>query len=589
MLASLKLAALEMKLWAPVDDVVLLATSRYPRGLLEEATAPLLRRQKLGIDDINKLLRLMRWRRSSSSEELDFAGTGGGGGDPSHVHLTVLLRCSEEDMTSSGLSRCLQSMSSMAPPRRRGPAPPPPATEGDCEYIRCLRLCLVDTMHVLYLEALARLPAATARRHIRGLMLAGHCYGLLDPVSNIVLNSIWYDIAFPAPPPLATDEEEEGDVLDNRCLLRLERRSVDGLVALVVGARATTAPVSELEAKSCDLSDNDALQTAMLDAHLTEADGRGNNLFATVAEAAKHPQPLALAEFLASVAPEQLDRLRSLLSPRGPAGRATTPLSCAAIEQIYELLRGGGCGHGHRPCSPAPALVPELCPGALRTLASKKEAFKEQQRFIRGVLRDLLHRYAASHPKEPPRYDLGVVCGAAVDDPRLLGWACYHVNFLAASAIPDNDDGHHHHTLFFAEFWLLGATLDSTRALRLDSIRTLRLDESEPAFCRPVALSAHQLGRCFHCEGKPSRILHPATGSYHTNAGKDIKDATIPFRYWNTFGGARSEASVDGEPQLQSDFVYFDHTRDARFAELLNKVARAEKKEKGRFMRVHER
>ncbi|CAN6208665.1 unnamed protein product [Urochloa humidicola] len=143
----------------------------------------------------------MRWRRSSSSsEELDFAGTGGGGGggDPSPVHLTVLLR-----------------------------------------------LCLVDTMHVLYLEALARLPAATARRHIRGLMLAGHCYGLLDPVSNIVLNSIWYDIAFPAPPPLATDEEEEeeeGDVLDSRCLLRLERRSVDGLVALVVGA--ATAPVS---------------------------------------------------------------------------------------------------------------------------------------------------------------------------------------------------------------------------------------------------------------------------------------------------------------------------------------------------------
>jgi hypothetical protein len=59
MLAALKLAALVTKLWVPVDDPLLLATCRYPRDLLEEATAPLLRRQKLGRDDINKLLRLM--------------------------------------------------------------------------------------------------------------------------------------------------------------------------------------------------------------------------------------------------------------------------------------------------------------------------------------------------------------------------------------------------------------------------------------------------------------------------------------------------------------------------------------------------
>jgi hypothetical protein len=255
-------------------------------------------------------------------------------------------------------------------PRRR---PAPSYQQGDCEHIRCLRLCLVDTMHILYLEALARLPTATARRHIRGLTLAGHCYGPLDPISNIILNSIWYDMAFP--PPLAADTE--GDVLDNRCLLRVERRSVDGLVALV-GAAALLSEhevVEYLCYASCDLSG--VLQQT------------GAMLFATAAEAAKHPQHLALGKFLASIAPEQLDHLRSLLSPRDG------PIRTATIEEICALLRGW-----HRP-SPASAPTPvPLCVEASRTLASKKEAFKEQQRFIRGVLDELLHRYAASsHPK----------------------------------------------------------------------------------------------------------------------------------------------------------------------------------------------
>jgi hypothetical protein len=134
---------------------------------------------------------------------------------------------------------------------------------------------------------------------------------------------------------------------------------------------------------------------------------------------------------------------------------------------------------------------------------------------------------------QEPRYDPDVVCGTAVDDRCSLGAACYHVNFLA---IPD-DDGRRRQTLFFAEFRQLGTHLDY-------SVRGLHLDESEPAFCLPVPLSAQHLGRCFLCEGRTSRILHPATGSYYTNAGKGIKDATVPFLYWNTFG-AVLQASVD--------------------------------------------
>ncbi|TVU12555.1 hypothetical protein EJB05_46206, partial [Eragrostis curvula] len=545
MLAALKLAALEAGLWAPVDDFVLLATSRYPRDLLEEATAPLLRRQKLSRDDIDRLLRLMQWR----SNEQQLAGAGGGYNPV--VHLTILRR--PEDMDSM-LSSCLQSMSMASPTPRRVTALPTPSHQADCDYIRCLKLCLLDSMHVLYLEAIARLPTATARRHIRGMMMAGHCYGLMDPVSNIVLNSMWYDTAFPPPPRddgiSRSAAVEEGDVLDNRCLLRLQRRSLNGLVALV----QATGSLSEHEAveflcyNNCDISDNNVLQSAMHAALLSTH----RNPFTTASEAAKHPRPLALGMFLASIAPEKMDLLRSLLRPQAGSERTTT-LSHAAVEQIYQVLR-----REQIPQLP-PVSVPALCPEASRTLAARKDAFKELQYFIRGTLQHLLCQYAASHQKEP-RYDLGVICGAAVNDRRLLGSVCYHVNFLASSANVPDVNGPRRQTLFFAEFGQLGT--------RRDPKPDFRLDESEAAFCLPVAFSADYLGRCYHCEGQSSRILHPVSGRYHTNAGKDIKDSGLAFRYWNALG-SEAEALLDRE-QLESDFVYFDHTRDAQFARRLN-------------------
>ncbi|KAF7109760.1 hypothetical protein CFC21_109970 [Triticum aestivum] len=54
---------------------------------------------------------------------------------------------------------------------------------------------LQDTIHGFYLEALARLPAGPGFH--RSLVMAGHCYGPLDPVSNIIVNTVWHHSAFP--------------------------------------------------------------------------------------------------------------------------------------------------------------------------------------------------------------------------------------------------------------------------------------------------------------------------------------------------------------------------------------------------------
>jgi len=58
--------------------------------------------------------------------------------------------------------------------------------------------------------------------------MAGHCYGPLDPVSNIIVNTIWYDAAFP--PAM---ELELGMVVSTPGLLRIETRSMYGLVSFL--------------------------------------------------------------------------------------------------------------------------------------------------------------------------------------------------------------------------------------------------------------------------------------------------------------------------------------------------------------------
>uniref|UniRef100_A0A0E0M867 Uncharacterized protein n=1 Tax=Oryza punctata TaxID=4537 RepID=A0A0E0M867_ORYPU len=78
------------------------------------------------------------------------------------------------------------------------------------------------------LRALAKLPAGDLRSHFhRSMLMAGHCYGPLDPVSNIIVNTIWYDAAFPPAAKL------ELDVIGTESLHRVENRSMYGLASFL--------------------------------------------------------------------------------------------------------------------------------------------------------------------------------------------------------------------------------------------------------------------------------------------------------------------------------------------------------------------
>jgi hypothetical protein len=252
----------------------------------------------------------------------------------------------------------------------------------------------------------------------------------MDPISNIIIGAVWYDANFPlqdaARPTMAHD------IVDTLPMLRTVSRSLHGLVALLHATSAKKLPLHEILKylcyAQCDLS-------VMLQPHLHQ-DERSPNPFAAAATAAQHPQASAFAGFLTSLAPTKLDQLRSLMMT---ATAKDCPLSHQSLTLIYSILREETSAT-MIPWRPRP---PKLCNAALSILTRKREAYAQQQSFIRGRIEQLLQDYAVVNPSEPS-YDLDFVCGAALADhthPR------YHVNFMAAAT-----ESGFKNTLFFADF-----------------------------------------------------------------------------------------------------------------------------------------
>ena len=65
------------------------------------------------------------------------------------------------------------------------------------------------------------MPATELRScYHRSMLKAGHCYGPFDPVSNIIINTIWYNTVSPP------SQRPEIDIISTGSLLRIEARSL---------------------------------------------------------------------------------------------------------------------------------------------------------------------------------------------------------------------------------------------------------------------------------------------------------------------------------------------------------------------------
>ncbi|KAL6905387.1 hypothetical protein ACP4OV_002988 [Aristida adscensionis] len=153
-----------------------------------------------------KLLRKLRRRSSLSAER----------------KLTRLLRRPTPELRDGGGEDDNDSV------WRRAASRLPCPTSVPFNHTTFLKRALQDAIHGFYLQALARLPAGELRsRFHRSLLKAGHCYGPLDPVSNIILNTIWYDAAFP--PTVKLDM----DLICTLSLHQMENRSLYGLASFL--------------------------------------------------------------------------------------------------------------------------------------------------------------------------------------------------------------------------------------------------------------------------------------------------------------------------------------------------------------------
>jgi hypothetical protein len=156
-------------------------------------------------------------------------------------------------------------------------------------YTQTLKLLLLDKIHVHYLEALARLPGDALRNsyHV-GLLRAGFCYGPMDPVSNIIINSVWYAITFPT----HTDFEVGFEVamISTNILRRIECGSLYGLVAFL---RALFNTLTEHDALWFLLVSNidAALAIKMVEEQGHVMSGAYNNAYMNAAHDSWHPDP----------------------------------------------------------------------------------------------------------------------------------------------------------------------------------------------------------------------------------------------------------------------------------------------------------
>ncbi|XP_044409049.1 uncharacterized protein [Triticum aestivum] len=333
---------------------------------------------------------------------------------------------------------------------------------------------LQDTIHGYYLEALTRLSAGPGFH--RSLIKAGHCYGPLDPVSNIIGNTVWHHATFPPSMKL------EQNVIGTRSLHRMENRSLCGLVSFLCtryhgfGFQRSVRCLLEADA-SLALADPDLDPAAAAIRHVQEAQNSPDTglreAFLAAATAACHPNPDAQAKLLTSCK-AMLGPAMSLLRP----GRGK--LSSQDVQRLARLL------------SPE-STYDHDCEMALPPVSLKSYPLADLADLYSVVSKGvnvLLNKYRQM-PNGDPSYELHTICG--VND-RVGGPAQWpphecgrcHVNFLATPKSPCDGKP----TLFFTE---------------------IQSDGTYDSFCCPVALPppcAAQI-RCVYCEAMGTRIVHP--------------------------------------------------------------------------------
>ncbi|KAL6597794.1 hypothetical protein ACP70R_046599 [Stipagrostis hirtigluma subsp. patula] len=419
-------------------------------------------------------------------------------------------------------------------------------------HTESLQRVLLERIHGFYLQALALLPRHDLRhRYHRSLVKVGHLYGPLDPVSNIIVNTVWYDAMFPG----LKEHKFELAMVGRSALMRAERCSLAGLVG---GLRAFAGDnLSEHDALCYLLQSNADLWAAMeaLQACLKNQEGDRDptfhctvpsKLYRIMADAACHPNPGALQEFYAS------DRVSA------PLPAKSMLLSLKDVESTIRALSR----MTPRPCTPLkPHQLPPQNERFKSIISVNKDRFLADYKSLHRKLKVALDEYMRN--TEGPELVIHVICGAneyvadscgpeysSINWPRShLKYHYSHFNFLASSARGEPK-------LFFAECVNYEEESDKMRK----------------TMCCPVVVPAtdSEKVRCLYCEYSGYSIVHPVGMNYH---GGDIdfeKMVLGKHTCTNECIFNRGMLVTDSMAFTEEDFVYFDPKRDHDLVKAVN-------------------
>ncbi|VAI12678.1 unnamed protein product [Triticum turgidum subsp. durum] len=384
------------------------------------------------------------------------------------------------------------------------------------QYSWSLRRVLLHTIHGFYLQALARLPG-------------GHCYGPFDPVTNIIVNTIWYEATFP---PLS--QLDELDILGTLNLMRIEAQSFYGLVSFL----CTRDKDLNADQAIRFLLDTDLNMTATKHCSSVQEE---QEAFRAAATAAWHPRPDAQAGFLSSC---KTPAVLSLLSDNG----GQQQLSSQCVQQLAMLLSSAFHSTG--------ILVQQKQPVAIykRRLDLTMYEGRIQRRAHRRISRKVkaaVSRYEVQN-SEQACYQLHVVCG---------------VNTYVSGPPVEEDYYRHTHANFLVTRNV--GSVGSVPVLFFAELSNKNDDQDSQLLCCPVEfpLPGAEPVRCLFCEQEGIRIVHPASGEgFHGHEvefekmvrGEDLfKNVDYPEEYDNDRILTNSEFVTDTVADgLDEDCMY---------------------------------
>ncbi|KAK3153971.1 hypothetical protein QOZ80_2BG0184030 [Eleusine coracana subsp. coracana] len=445
----------------------------------------------------------------------------------SHLHEVYPLLVTQDRLCSSILERLaklfVQGMHGTADPRLPmchavSRLPPTPKNMPHPHNLELsLMAVLLHRIHGFYLKAISCIPAPCLHPVYHwGLLRAGHCYGPFDPVTNIILNTIW---------------------------------SLFGLIKFtktLFPALSTYDAVRYLLFHNADL--DSVISRAKLDGY--ESATPLSDAYKAAACAAKHPDPTALANLSSGLFLDKGELLKSLIKTK-------LYLSLDDVDAISISL-----SQNDPPRKPV-GLVQELTPRASRNVSSTRKEFEAQQSSICKRVQAALRNHAQLEAND---YELLAICGVNGEIPEdgkfgyfdnYNGYPYSHINIWARLKGPRLADAAP--TLLFIQCSNDSEVMDYN------------------FLCVPVLESLNDAGHCFHCEYYGAKIVHPSSSETYLGQSYEFEEMARgehPMTSDELVRCGRLKTIFVDTSEV--DCIYFDPAWDADTAARLNRDAKVE-------------